>query len=185
RITHAATTGPARQPRPTSSVPAIARKPKSRSRRSTDDISATRANSAKTCSRTSAFAAAFLTLALFFDARGFAAEIPEIVELCATDPAMAFDLDLIDRRRVKGEHSFDPDSAGDLANGEHLARTAAFARDDQSLEDLDALFVAFLDLDVDLDRVARREVGEVGARFARLDEFHDVSRHGFTSKRVA
>src|ERR1051326_7653115 len=185
RITHAATTGPARQPRPTSSVPAIERKPKSRSRRSIADISATRANSANTrATRRSFFAALFLALALFFDARGFAAEIPEVVELCAADAAMTFDLDLIDRRRIEGEHSFDSDSSGDLADGEHLARTTAFARDDETLEDLDALFVAFLDLHVDLDGVAGREVRDVGARFARLDQFHDV-RHGFTSKRVA
>src|SRR5256885_3104546 len=98
-MTQAATTGPARQPRPTSSVPAMARKPKSRSRRSIADISATRANSANTCSTRSSFFAAFLALALFFDARGFAAEITEVVELRAADPAMAFDLDLIDRRR--------------------------------------------------------------------------------------
>src|SRR5471032_388776 len=92
RMTQAATTGPARQPRPTSSVPAIARKPESRSRRSITDISATLANSAKSDLRT--FSGA-LALALLFDARGFTAEIPEVVELCATDPAMSLDLDTI------------------------------------------------------------------------------------------
>src|SRR5256885_1332901 len=98
RMTQAATTGPARQPRPTSSVPAMARKPKSRSRRSIADISATRANSAKRRAWRRSSAESFLALALFFDARGFSAEIPEVVELCATDPAMTFYLDLIDGR---------------------------------------------------------------------------------------
>src|SRR5438477_5484275 len=186
RITHAATTGPARQPRPTSSVPAMARKPKSRSRRSTADISATRASSANTCPRRSSFRAAFLAvalaLALLFDARGFAAEIPEVVELRAADPTMAFDLDLIDRWRVEREHAFDADAAGDLAHGEHLARAASPAGDDDALEDLDALFIAFLDLHVHLDGVARGEVRDVGARFARLDQFHDVLSHCFTSR---
>ena len=93
-MTQAATTGPARQPRPTSSVPAIERKPKSRSRRSITDISAMRANSANSLSYT----VRFLAFPLFFDASGFSAEIPEVVELCATDPAMAFNLDAIDRR---------------------------------------------------------------------------------------
>src|ERR1043165_9588597 len=167
RITQAATTGPARQPRPTSSVPAMARKPKSRSRRSTVDSSATRANSAKRREKV------FSALAALFDACRFAPEVPEVVELCATDPAMAFHLDLVDRRRIQREHALDADTAGDLAHGEHLARAAALAGDDDALEDLDALFVAFLDLHVDLDRAARSEVGNVGARFARLDEFHD------------
>src|SRR5437764_5560890 len=144
RMTAAATTAPARQPRPTSSVPATARKPKSRSRRSTDDNSATRANSAKRRAWRRSSAVGFLALALLFDARGFAAEIAEVVELCASDPAMAFHLDLIDRRRVEGEHPFHTHAAGDLADGEHLARAAAPPRDHEALEDLNALFLAFL-----------------------------------------
>src|SRR5205085_8549243 len=182
-MTQAATTGPARQPRPTSSVPAMARKPKSRSRRSTADISARRANSAKTWpTRRSFFAAARLALALFFDARGFAAEIPEVVELCASDPAMAFNLDLVDGRRVEGEHPLHAHAAGNLAHGEHLPGAAAAARDHQALEDLNALFLAFFDLHVDPDRVAGGEVGDVGARLARLDQFHDF-RHGSNPQR--
>src|SRR5215212_8735521 len=118
RITHAATTGPARHPRPTSSVPAIERKPKSRSRRSTTDISATRASSAKREPRTFSSGLRFLPLALFFDARGFAAEVPEVVELCAADAAMTFNLDLVDRRRIQREHALHTDSARDLANRE-------------------------------------------------------------------
>src|ERR1043165_5394777 len=176
RITHAATTGPARQPRPTSSVPAMARKPKSRSRRSTAESSAMRASSAKSLD----WIFSDLTLATLFDARRFPSEVPEVVELCATDPAMAFHLDLIDRRRIQRQHALHSDAAGDFAHGEHLARAAALAGEDDALEDLDALFVAFLDLHVHLDRVARREVGDVGARFARLDEFHDFW-HGSTS----
>src|SRR5438105_6738646 len=182
RMTAAATTGPARQPRPTSSVPATARKPKSRSRRSTDDNSATRANSAKRRAWRRSSAVGFLALTLLFDARGFAAEISEVVELCASDPAMAFNLDLIDGRRVEGKHPLHAHAAGNLAHGEHLPGAAALARDHQALEDLDALFVAFFDLDVDPDRVAGGEVGDVGARFARLDQFHDF-RHGSNPQR--
>src|SRR5256885_14951662 len=133
RMTHAATTGPARQPRPTSSVPAMARKPKSRSRRSTVDSSAMRASSAK--SREKVFSA----FAALFDARRFAPEIPEVIELRATDPAMTFHLDLVDRRRIQREHALDSDAAGDFAHGEHLARAAALAGDDDALEDLNAL----------------------------------------------
>src|SRR5688500_19353937 len=117
RITPAATTGPARQPRPTSSVPAMALKPKSRSLRSTTDISATRASSAKreSCSFSSEVR---LPRALFFDARGFSAEIPEVVELCATDPAMAFDLDFIDGGGVERKHTLHADAAGDFPDGD-------------------------------------------------------------------
>src|SRR3954451_12429094 len=160
-MTQAATTGPARQPRPTSSVPAMARKPESRSRRSITDISAMRASSAN--SEFWSFSPGVdLRFALFFDARGFTAEIPEVVELCAADPAMAFNLDAIDAGRVQREHALHADSTGDFAHGEHLTRAAAFARDDQTLKDLDALFVAFFDLHMDLDRVSRSKVRDVG-----------------------
>src|SRR5207253_4416794 len=114
RITHAATTGPARQPRPTSSVPAMARKPKSRSRRSTTDNSATRANSAKRCWKSFSEPDGLLAFPLFFDTRGLAAELPEVVELCTTDPAMAFNLDAIDRRGEQREHALHADATGDL-----------------------------------------------------------------------
>src|SRR5215212_6223530 len=137
-MTQAATTGPARQPRPTSSVPAMARKPESRSRRSMADISATRANSAKKWSRRISFPEG-LALALLFDARGLAPELAEVVELRTTDPAMAFHLDAVDRRRVEGEHALHADPARDLPHREHLARSAALARDHHALKDLDAL----------------------------------------------
>src|SRR5437588_1332537 len=131
-MTQAATTGPARQPRPTSSVPAIARKPESRRRRSTADISAIRANSAKrfVTSRSAGFGLAF---ALFFDAGCFTAEIPEVVELRAADPAMAFNLDVIDAGGVQREHTFQADSAGVFSYGEHLPRAASFATDQKTL----------------------------------------------------
>src|ERR1700682_1592955 len=121
RMTHAATTGPARQPRPTSSVPAIQRKPKSRSRRSIADNSAMRANSAKRRPTRRSSADGFSALALFFDARGFPAEVPEVVELCAADTAMTFHLDAIDRRRVERKHALHANPARDLPDGEHLA----------------------------------------------------------------
>src|SRR5664279_797925 len=176
RMTQAATTGPARQPRPTSSVPAMARKPKSRSRRSIADISATRANSAKRfrTSRSPGFGLAF---ALFFDARCFTAEIPEVVELRATDPAMAFDLDAINAGRIEWEHALHADSTRDLTDGEHLPRAAAFARDHQTLEDLDTFLVAFFDLHMNLDRISRRKCRNVGARFTRFDELHEILSH--------
>src|SRR3954465_2590026 len=131
-MTQAATTGPPSHPRPTSSVPAMARKPKSRSRRSTADISAIRANSAKRflTSRSAGFGLAF---ALFFDAGCFTAEIPEVVELRAADPAMAFNLDAIDAGRVQREHALHADSTGDFAHGEHVTRPAAFGAEDQTL----------------------------------------------------
>src|SRR5437588_586282 len=175
-MTQAATTGPARQPRPTSSVPAIARKPESRRRRSTADISAIRANSAKrfVTSRSAGFGVAF---ALFFDAGCFTAESPEVIEFRAADPAMAFNLDVIDAGRVQGEHALHADSAGDFADGEHLPRAAAFARDHQTLKNLNALFVAFFDLHVDFDRVSRSEVRDVGPRLTRFDEFHEILSH--------
>src|SRR5260221_5335626 len=127
RMTQAATTGPARQPRPTSSVPAMARKPKSRSRRSTTDSSATRANSANRRPTKRSSEEGFLAFTAFFDAGGFPAEIPEIVEVRAADPAMTFHLDLVDRRRIQREHTLHTDPAGNLADCEHLARASPAA----------------------------------------------------------
>src|SRR4051794_37373269 len=156
----------------------MARKPESRSRRSITDISAMRASSAN--SEFWSFSPGVaLRFALLFDACGFTAEIPEVVELCAADPAMAFNLDAIDAGGVEREHALHADPARNLANGEHLARSTAFTGDHHALEDLNALFVAFFDLDVDLDGVAGGEVRNVGTRFARLDDFHDFW-HGFT-----
>src|SRR5256885_16205071 len=43
---------------------------------------------------------------------------PEVVELCATDPAMTFNLDLIDGRGVEGKHPLHANAAGDLAHGD-------------------------------------------------------------------
>src|ERR1700730_3258994 len=111
----------------------------------------------------------FLAFALFFDASGFSAEIPEVVELCSTDAAMAFNLDAIDRRGIEREHSLHAHPTRHLADREHLPRSASLARDDETLEDLDALFVAFLDLHVHLDGVAGLEVRDVGASLPRLD----------------
>src|SRR5258708_28115272 len=96
------------------------RKPKSRSLRSIADISATRANSANTRptrrSPAVAFLAVTLALALLFDARGFPAAISEVVELRATDPTMAFDLDLIDHRRGQREHPVHTPPAANPSN---------------------------------------------------------------------
>src|SRR6185369_17790004 len=105
-------------------VPAIDLKPKSRSRRSIADISATRASSAKRELWSFSFGVG-LGFALLFDAGCFTAEFPEVVELCAADPAMAFNLDAIDRGGVEREHELHPDSARHLAHGEHLAGATA------------------------------------------------------------
>src|SRR5207237_3724255 len=159
RMTQAATTGPARHPRPTSSVPAMQREPQSRSRRSIDDISARRANSANSWLTTSV---RLLGFALFFDACGLTAEISEVVELRTTDTAMTFHLDSVDRRRIEREHSLHTHSTGNLPNREHLTRSASLARNDDALEHLNAFLVALFDLHVDLDRVSRLEVRDVG-----------------------
>jgi len=81
---------------------------------------------------------------------------------------MAFNLDAIDRRRIEREHSLHPHASGYFPDGEHLARAASLARNDEALEDLDALFVALFDLHVDLDGVAGLEVGDVRSGLPRL-----------------
>ena len=95
--------------------------------------------------------------------------VAEVVELGATDGTVADNLELGDLGAVKREGALDADAEGDLADSEGLAGTLAAHADDVALEDLLTLTVALDDAVVNLDVVARANLGDVLADLLTLD----------------
>ena len=63
---------------------------------------------------------------------------------------------------MHGEDALDALAEADLANGDGLAEPRVVAGDQDAFENLQPLLVAFLDLDVDPDGIARPELGDIG-----------------------
>src|SRR3954447_14965533 len=91
---------------------------------------------------------------LFFDLRGLADAIAQVVQLRPAHGTAGDRLDASQHRRMHRERALDADAVADLAHGERLAHAGALTPDDDALEHLHALLVAFDDADVDLQRVA-------------------------------
>jgi hypothetical protein len=72
---------------------------------------------------------------------------------------------------VERENSLNAMSKGNLPDRKRCARSAVFLSDTDSLEDLNALFVAFLNLHVDFDRVARLETRNVRPQLLIFNHF--------------
>src|SRR5262245_52288283 len=92
---------------------------------------------------------------LLFDARRFARQVAQIVELGATHVAAALDDDVADGRAVGLEHAFHALAVRHLAYRERGIETAVALRDHDALVGLRALAVAFDDLDLHQHGVAR------------------------------
>src|SRR4051812_47934674 len=131
RTTAAATTGPARQPRPTSSTPATCTNPTRRSAFSSVRIAGTRVIRSA------------LRLDDVLHARGLAFQVAQVIELGPADLGRARHLDLVNRRRMQRKDPLDALAERHFPHGERRPRAAAVHADDHTLEDLDALFVAF------------------------------------------
>jgi hypothetical protein len=90
------------------------------------------------------------------------ADLPErstqVVELGTPDVAAALDLDRGDQRRVGLEGPFDALARGDLADDETGVEAAVALGDDDAFVGLQTFARALLDLDLDDDRVAGREL---------------------------
>ncbi len=108
----------------------------------------------------------------FFEACSFAAQAAQVEELGATDLVAADLFDLVDDLGVEGEDALDALAEAHLADGEG-ALCAAAAGDDHAFKSLEALFLAFLDLDLNANGVARRERGEVCPLVFRGQLLHD------------
>src|SRR6266850_3066461 len=151
--TAAATTGPARHPRPTSSVPATYTKPTRRSQFSSVLVAATRPPMSSVL--TSSFLLLTFRLLRVFHARGLALQIAQVIQLGAPDLRRPHHLDLGDGRRMQRENALHALAERHLAHRERGARAAAVHADHDALEDLNPFLVAFADLHVHADRVAR------------------------------
>src|SRR5688572_19867863 len=158
-MTADATTGPAREPRPTSSTPAISSTPDRRSSRSIPLQRAYRGSRRPPV--TSLLLGGVLRARLLrANARCLATQLAEVIQLRAPDLSAPHDRDVADHGAVHGEDALDADAVRDLADGEGLADTAAAPGNADALECLKALFLTFLDPHVDSQRVAGTERSE-------------------------
>src|SRR5690349_15957426 len=123
RMTAAATTGPNRAPRPTSSTPATAPKPRARSSRSS--VASQRilppADSGRMKEPAMLFALA--------EAGGLAPESAKVVQLGSADAAGADDIDVIDDAGIHREDALNALSEGDFADSDALAHAGIIAGD--------------------------------------------------------
>src|SRR5271170_6485486 len=93
------------------------------------------------------------------DARRLAAAAAQIIELGAANLAAAHHLDRVDHRRIQRKHALDALAVRNLAHGEVLVEARAGAADADALVGLHAGALAFDDLDVDHDSIARLKFG--------------------------
>ena len=106
----------------------------------------------------------------FFDTGSLAAECTHVIELCPTNSPGTDDFDLIDDLRVKWEDAFHSVPKGHLADRKCFAGAAMFLCDTNSFEYLDALFIAFLDLEVNLYGIAGSELRDIRPQLLFFDE---------------
>src|SRR5215831_7564526 len=122
----------------------------------------------------------FAALAGALDAGGLAFQIAEVVQTGASDMALARNLDGGDGGRMERKYALYAGAKADAAHGEGGARRATLFGDDHAFKGLDAFFdlvaFAFKEADVDLDRVARAEVGQIFAQL-RFMEFANRRIH--------
>src|SRR5439155_6338206 len=182
--TAAATTGPARQPRPTSSTPATYMKPARRSGFSSVRMAGTRVTVYVPGLRCQfcVLRFSFRPPALFHPRR-LALEVAQIIQLSAPHLRRPHHLDLLDRRRVERENPLDALAERHFAHRKGPARPAAMHPDDDALEDLDALLVAFAHFHVHADGVARLHRRPVG-QLRLLDHVDTAGTHHLTPSRA-
>src|ERR1039457_5942033 len=144
RITAPAKTAPNNAPRPTSSTPATAWNPRARS-------SLSRVASHRNLPPAGAGRMARPKLFALFQTGSLALQSAQIVKLGAPYAPGADDIDVIHHLGVHGEDSLHAMAETDLADGDALAHARAVAGNQHAFEGLQALFLAFPDLDVNLD----------------------------------
>ncbi len=84
----------------------------------------------------------------------------QIVELGTADSTAADHLDGLDGGRIDGENLLHADAVGNTTNSDGLLDAAMLLGDHSTLEDLDTLTSAFLDLHVDADGIADFHSGD-------------------------
>ena len=111
------------------------------------------------------------------ESRGLARKIAQAVKARAADAASSQHLHLVDSRRMHRKDSLDADSVGNFPDRESGAVCAPINLDHDALEGLDALLLAFDDLDVNANPIADAEFGQVLAE-PPLFELLDNGIHG-------
>src|SRR5690606_3408467 len=94
---------------------------------------------------------------LFLDARGFAGQVAQVVQLGFAYVTATLDAQAVDQRRVGLEGTLDTNTAGDLAHGEGAVQAAVTLGDHDAFEGLQTLTVAFLHFHLHDNGVARCE----------------------------
>ena len=98
---------------------------------------------------------AFRARISFFDTCCLAAEFAQIVEFRTTYLAAAYNVNMIDHSSVDRKNTLDTDPKADLADRHCFPDAAMLAGDNYALKDLQPLFVAFLNADVNLHGITR------------------------------
>src|SRR5689334_6634372 len=106
------------------------------------------------------------------ETRGLASEPTQIIKLRAAHLSCAHHVNVVDHRSLHREDALDTVAEADLADRDGLAHPGVVAGDDGALEYLEALFIAFLDLDVHLDGVAGPEL-RVSRPFVLVQDLGD------------
>jgi len=106
----------------------------------------------------------------FLDGHGALANaLTQVSEFGTPGCATTLDFDLFHARGMHGEDALDALTVADSAHGESGVQSAAAACDDHPVEELDTLFLAFLDFGVDAHGVTDREVDGVFAKEFRFN----------------
>src|SRR5438874_8990532 len=180
RMTSAATTWPASDPRPTSSMPAMCWYPARRSSRSWR-MWASRGRFARCGRRPLGLPGTVRSStgsgrAALAEGGGLADAGSQEGQLLASSDAVTDHLDLVDAGSVDHERSLHADAAGDPAHRDRLVEAAAAHAHDGSLEDLDPFTFSIDHLVRNTNRVdgcARWHVDQRMVRLQLLDGIHD------------
>ena len=101
-------------------------------------------------------------LELLLEAGALTAAIAEEVQTAAANLAVAFHNNLVDAGRAGQESTFNADTVGrDTADGESGIRAIVMGEEDDALEFLNTFAVAFLDLYMNGDLVAGKQIRDV------------------------
>ena len=101
-------------------------------------------------------------LELLLEAGALAAAIAEEVQTAAANLAVAFHNNLVDAGRAGQESTFNADTVGrDTADSESGIRPVVMGEEDYAFEFLDTFTVAFLDLYMNGDLVAGKQIRDV------------------------
>ncbi len=98
---------------------------------------------------------------LFLNLGCLADSVTKIIELRSADTAVSDSFNLDNVGGMDGKYSFHADTVRNTANGKGFGNAGTFAGDNSSLENLDSLFFAFTNLDVNLDGIADLDYGSV------------------------